>query len=344
MVLRPVNNLDDATSELLTEAQEGIEIVSRPFKQLAESIGLEEIEAIDIFNDLRGDIIRRFGGVFRSGQLGFKSTLLASSLAEARIRAVAEEINKLSGVTHNYRRSHDYNLWFTLTVGPGDSLNERVERLEQNLDIEIMKLPAIKRYKLGVKFDLKNKQSIETKDKASGDNDSVQVGEIEQDIYRPDQLDKNIIALLQENIDLAKRPFKIIADQCCCEEKEVLERVRKMKGTGALKRIAPLLYHRKSGYQANGMAVWKIDEAEIDAAGYKLAAFDQVSHCYHRPIYPPGWPYNLYAMTHAKSQNELEAIVKEMAEEIGNKNYQIIYSLEEFKKSSMKYYRFNGRD
>ncbi|MBF8437791.1 AsnC family transcriptional regulator [Halanaerobiaceae bacterium Z-7014] len=341
-----MSNLDTETRRLLTEAQEGIEIAGRPFRSLAERAGIEESEAIDILNDLKGDIIRRFGGVFRSGQLGFKSTLLAASVAEARIRAVAREINKLPGVTHNYRRSHDYNLWFTLTVGPEDSLDQKISKLEEDLDIEILQLPAIKRYKLGVKLDLQDKGKMETKARDAGDKGSGQADEVRearQDIYRPDQLDRNIIALLQEDIELVARPFKVIADSCGCGEDEVLARLKQMKEAGALKRIAPLLYHRRSGYQANGMVVWKMAGSEIDEAGYQLAAFDQVSHCYHRPAYPPDWPFNLYAMTHAKTQAGLEATAEEMAEEIGNKNYQIIYSLEEFKKSSMKYYSFNGR-
>ena len=347
MVLRLMSNLDAETRKLLTEAQEGIEIVGRPFKDLAEVAGLEESEAIEIFKELKSDIIRRFGGVFRSGRLGFKSTLLAASVAEERIRAVAREINKLPGVTHNYRRSHEhFNLWFTLTVGPEDNLDERVNDLEESLSIEILQLPAIKRYKLGVKLDLQDKSETENKARGDIDNDSGQADEVSkarQDIYRPDQLARNIIALLQEDIELVARPFKVIADSCGCGEDEVLARLKQMKEAGALKRIAPLLYHRRSGYQANGMVVWKMAGSEIDEAGYQLAAFDQVSHCYHRPAYPPDWPFNLYAMTHAKTQVELEATAEEMAEEIGNKNYQIIYSLEEFKKSSMKYYSFNGR-
>lgn len=337
-----MSKLDAAARGLLTEAQEGIRLVKRPFKDLAEQVGLEEDAVIKILNELKGDIIRRFGGVFRSGRLGFKSTLLAASVAEDRIRVVAEEINKLQGVTHNYRRSHDYNLWFTLTVSPEASLEEEVEKLEADLDIKILRLPALKRYKLGVKLDLQNKRSIEIKDKVSGDKVSNQAEEDLQEIYRPDQLARNIIALLQEDIELIKRPFKMIANKCGCKEYEVLDRLKKMKEAGALKRIAPLLYHRRSGYQANGMVVWEIDETEIDKAGYQLAVFEQVSHCYHRPAHPPDWPYNLYAMTHAKFQNELEATVNEMAEKIGDKDYQIIYSLEEFKKSSMKYYSFNG--
>ncbi|MFN2362980.1 MAG: hypothetical protein ABR596_01690 [Halarsenatibacteraceae bacterium] len=353
-----MSNLDGDARNLLTEAQEGIELVSRPFEVLAKKVNLEETEAIEIFTQLKGDIIRRFGGVFRSGRLGFKSTLLAASVNEERLRAVAEEINRLPGVTHNYRRSHDYNLWFTLTVGPETSLIEEIEQLEEVLEIEILNLPALKRYKLGVKLNLKAEQDQKSINKGiervsrisdrasgrvSGDNDSApDEGLIKQNVYRPDSLDKKIIALIQKDMDLVKKPFKLIADKCGCKEDEILDRLKKMKKAGALKRIAPLLYHRRSGYQANGMVVWTVDKEEIDEAGYKLAAFEQVSHCYHRPAYPPDWPYNLYAMTHAKSDKELEAIAEEMAEKIGNKAYQIIYSLEEFKKASMKYYSFNG--
>ncbi len=344
-----MSNLDDTTRKLLTEAQQGIKLSKRPFNDLAEEVGLKETEVIDRLNELKGDIIRRFGGIFRSGRLGFESILLAAAVSRDRIKAVAEEINKLSGVTHNYRRSHDYNLWFTLTVGPESNLETEIKKLEQDLEIEILRLPAVKRYKLGVKLDLRDEQAGDLLDRSSGKasadwgSDRGEVS-IKQDIYRPDRLDKNIIALLQEDIVLVKKPFKLIADKCACTEDIVLDRLQKMEATGTLKRIAPLLYHRRSGYQANGMVVWEIDEAEIDKAGYQLATFKQVSHCYNRPALPPDWPYNLYAMTHAKSQSELEITVNEMAEKIKNKDYRIIYSLEEFKKSSMKYYSFKGRD
>jgi len=149
--------------------------------------------------------------------------------------------------------------------------------------------------------------------------------------------DKKLISVLQENIPLERRPFRKIGEQVGLDEEEVVERVKKMSDNGVLKRLAPLLYHRKAGFEANGMVVWQVSEDREDEVGLKLSQYDEVSHCYLRET-GPEWKYNLYSMVHAKSEDELEKRVEKMVDEIEPKDYEILRSTEELKKTSLKYF------
>ncbi len=152
-----------------------------------------------------------------------------------------------------------------------------------------------------------------------------------------DDKDKRLISVLQENIPLERRPFRKIGEQVGLDEEEVVERVKKMSDNGVLKRLAPLLYHRKAGFEANGMVVWQVSEDREDEVGLKLSQYDEVSHCYLRET-GPEWKYNLYSMVHAKSEDELEKRVEKMVDEIEPKDYEILRSTEELKKTSLKYF------
>ena len=152
-----------------------------------------------------------------------------------------------------------------------------------------------------------------------------------------DDKDKNLISILQENIPLESRPFKKIGERVGLGEEEVVDRIRKMSDNGVLKRLAPLLHHRKAGFEANGMVVWQLPRDREDETGLRLSQYDEVSHCYLRET-GPEWKYNLYSMVHAKSEDELEKRVEKMVDEIEPKDYEILRSTEELKKTSLKYF------
>jgi len=152
-----------------------------------------------------------------------------------------------------------------------------------------------------------------------------------------DDKDKRLISILQKDIPLESRPFKNIGEIVGLDEEEVVDKIRKMSDNGVLKRLAPLLHHRKAGFEANGMVVWQVPRDREDEAGLKLSQYDEVSHCYLRET-GPEWKYNLYSMVHTVSEDELEKRVKEMAEEIQPEDYAILRSTEELKKTSLKYF------
>ncbi len=154
---------------------------------------------------------------------------------------------------------------------------------------------------------------------------------------RLDDEDKRLISILQKDIPLERRPFSNIGERVGLTEEEVVERVKKMSESGVLKRLAPLLYHRKAGFEANGMVVWDVPEDREDEVGVRLSEFDEVSHCYLRET-GPEWKYNLYSMVHAESEDELKETVEEMVEEIEPEDHDILKSTEELKKTSLKYF------
>lgn len=152
-----------------------------------------------------------------------------------------------------------------------------------------------------------------------------------------DEIDKLLIKEIQGDIPLTLDPYAEIAKKIGCSKDEVLKRIEKYASIGILKRVAAVLNHRDSGYTENGMFTAVIPEDKITDAGKKMASIPNVTHCYERKCYPE-WPYNFYSMIHGKNREEIDIIINEFVHEIGIKKYQILYSTEEFKKTSMKYF------
>jgi DNA-binding Lrp family transcriptional regulator len=151
-----------------------------------------------------------------------------------------------------------------------------------------------------------------------------------------DELDVQIIARLCGDIGEGAEPYQIIAAELEIAEALLLERVRDYRRRGILRRFGAILRHQAAGFSANGMTVWNVAEDEVERVGQLMAAYPEVSHCYERPRIQD-WPYNLYAMVHARSEAECRAIATRLAEETGITDYQILASVREFKKSSMQY-------
>jgi len=148
-------DLSEKDKELLTRAQKGLPLSTTPFEDIGEKLDMDGEEVVKRLRKLKeGKMIRRIGGVFDSKMLGWESTLLAAKVPKDKFYDVAEQINEHPGVTHNYRRDYEYNLWFTLSVGPNEDLQGEIEKLEKKTGYEFLQLPKKKKYKLGVKLDL----------------------------------------------------------------------------------------------------------------------------------------------------------------------------------------------
>lgn len=152
-----------------------------------------------------------------------------------------------------------------------------------------------------------------------------------------DEKDKKIIKLLETDIPLTLNPYQKIADELNIKLDELLKRLKKLKERKILKRISAILHHRDSGYRANGMFVCYFKENNIEKIGKEISELKMVSHCYQRQTYQ-NWPYNFYAMMHAKNKEKLENKIDHIVANYKIKDYQILYSTEELKKTSMKYF------
>jgi DNA-binding Lrp family transcriptional regulator len=150
--------------------------------------------------------------------------------------------------------------------------------------------------------------------------------------------EKMVIQVLQDGIPPAERPFQILAARACLPEEEFLACVKNLCKEGYIRRLGATLQHQISGYAANAMIAWHVDEEKIEKAGRIMTSFNNVTHCYQRRTIP-GWPYNIYTMVHGKTDVKCHAVVREIAEKAGITDYQVLFSEKELKRSNIRYFR-----
>lgn len=149
-------------------------------------------------------------------------------------------------------------------------------------------------------------------------------------------LDKDIISLISQDIPLAKQPFKGLAFKLGVKEDVLLRRLETYKKKNLLRKFCASLNHRKIGFEYNAMVVWNVADRLINQAGNLMADYPQVSHCYQRKR-GGDWNYNLYAMIHGRSKKECLDVVKAISEKTGCRDYKILFSSQEYKKTAARY-------
>jgi DNA-binding Lrp family transcriptional regulator len=150
--------------------------------------------------------------------------------------------------------------------------------------------------------------------------------------------DKEIVRVLQEGVPLVSRPFQALAGQLDMSEEELLKTIEDFLRRGIIRRFGAVMRHQDLGYMANAMIVWQVPEDRIEEVGGIMAGFQEVTHCYQRPAYPPDWPYNLFTMVHGRKREDCQEIASRLAKAGGIDNYRMIFSTDELKKSGMKYF------
>lgn len=317
--------LDERERTLLSVVQTDFPLCRRPYDALAEELDCDPEEVLEMLRRLRSDgLIRRFGAVFDSRRLGFVSTLVAARVPEERLREVAALISRLPEVTHNYRRTHEFNLWFTLRAPSQDALDEKLQHLREETGVnDLYSLPAEAVYNRSVTFDLTGKGSAGSDASERRGEGSVELTARQKDLAR----------VLEAHLPLVERPFDWAARRAGWEPQEVLEQIEEWISQGVVRRIACIVHHRRLGFSANGMAAFEVPPERVDEVGEALAALPHVSHCYRRRTVPT-WPYNLFGMVHDESREKVEQHVADFVGEMGLESYEILYSTEEYKKTS----------
>ena len=327
-----VNQLDLLDRNILNEIQWHFPLTERPFLEIAIHHNISENEVMKRINNLKQmGLIRQINAIFDTRRLGYKSALIAFAVKPEKLDYVANEINKYSGVSHNYERNHDFNIWFTLAVPPEKDMKEILHKMS-TLEgvIKYRLLPTLKMYKIGVKLDMVNEDSSDPKPTET-------IKELNPKKSELTDQDKEFIRELQKDIEIISEPFKKSAEKLGITLNELFEKAKEFEDNGIMRRFAAILRHRDAGFTANGMIVWRVPEEIVDKVGYKLAAFPQVSHCYRRPTYPD-WKFNIFSMIHARSINSAEKIAEEISNTIKISDYKILFSSREFKKERVKYF------
>jgi DNA-binding Lrp family transcriptional regulator len=326
-----VTELDAVDRALLEEIQATFPLAPRPYAALGESLGLEEDQVLARLRRLKeAGLIRQIGAIFDTRRLGYQSTLVAFHVEKGALEDVAARVSAHPGVSHNYARDHHYNLWFTLAVPPGQSLAGEIRHLADEGGVgDWLNLPSLRVYKLRTHFKLADHNrpgSPDTQGKPAQPGRDLAPADIP------------FVRALQRDLPLVPRPFAASAGRLGLDEEALLARALELQEAGIMRRFGAVLRHRRVGYRANGMACWAVPESQIDAAGHLAAGYAQVSHCYHRPAYPPRWPYTLFTMVHGQTEAQVEATVAQLGKKIGIQEYQVLYSTREFKKERVKYF------
>ncbi len=324
--------MDALDKEILNEIQWSFPLVPEPYKELANRFHVTNDEMKKRISNLKSiGVLRQLSAIFDTRRLGYKSSLVAMAIEPDRLDYVANQVNRHPGVSHNYERNHEYNLWFTLATPPGSDLKTEVDKFGKLAGIKkIRLLPTIKLFKIGVKLDMvdeKKKEIAPTEEKKK----------IKETKFSPTEQDKEFIRQLQKDLEVTDRPFLPAAQSLGMSEAQVFEKLRHYEEIGVMRRFAAILRHRDVGFTANGMIVWRVPEQRIEQVGEILGAFPQVSHCYQRPVYAD-WPYNVFSMVHCKSIAEAESMAKEIQNHIKVDDYRILFSSREFKKTRVEYF------
>ena len=318
------------TAELLSIIQKNFPLTSHPYREIANSLGISEEEVLQVLKEQKeASVIRQISPIFDTKRLGYSSSLVAFRMPEEKIYQAVEIINSHPGISHNYERDHDFNIWFTLAVAPDSKLGleKTVALLAEKTQAEdAIILPTLKMFKIAVKLNTTGKD--EKKEKVVKKRDK----EIE---LTP--LHHNIIRHTQYDLPVEEEPFLKVVESLGIDYDTLFTALEELQEAGVMRRFAAILNHRKAGFNANAMVVWDVDAEKGEEIGRKAAEFSAVSHCYLRPKYE-NWPYNLFTMVHGKTTEETNAIIESIAAEIEHKHKRPLYSTREFKKVRIKYY------
>ena len=332
----PAPELSEFDQTLLSRLQRHIPLVEEPFAALAEELGCDEAALLERARALAASgLIRDTSAIFDARKLGYRSSLVAARYAEECLMAAAAVISGHPGVSHNYRREHAFNLWYTIAVPPGISLEETVDLLHRVTGAEsTLLLPAIRTFKLGVQLDLADGRQ-------RGGLEAAGTGEpaVDDSPAQPPADDEvRAIRALQRPLPFVTRPFDELARQEGFESAQALLRAaRELHERGALRRLASVLRHRRAGFLANAMVAWNVDGGRTAEIGPCMAAHEMVSHCYERPAYPE-WPYRIFTMLHARERSAIDDAIAELEAVSGCTEHVTLYSTDEFKKARVRYF------
>jgi siroheme decarboxylase len=326
--------LDETDRRLLNLLQGSFPLAERPYAEIARLAELPEDEVLRRTARLLEErIIREVTPIFDTRVLGYKSMLVAAKVDPEHPWRAGKIINSHPGVSHNYLRDHEFNIWFTIATEPGSKLglDGTLEVLQRLTGAEsVRKLPTLRLFK--IRMDLEMEKGTEALAAAA-----EAVDHKEPEAIPLSELDLAVIRATQGPMQAVAEPFAEAARELGISVPSLLEHLEGMRERKALRRVAAILFHRRAGFSANGMGVWKVPEERILELGPRMAAYRGISHCYQRPTYAD-WPYSVFTMAHGRSKEECDAILDTIAAETGIEERSTLYSSTEFKKIRLLYF------
>jgi siroheme decarboxylase len=328
--------LDETDKRLMNLLQSRFPLQMEPFELIATEAELDSDEVKARTQRLLDErIIREITPIFDTRALGYSSMLVAAKVDSENPHRAAEIINSHPGVSHNYLRTHEFNLWFTIATPPDSrlGLEGTLSVLEDLTGAEsIRQLPTLQLFKINMNLEMEGG----TEELAAA-AEAVPPRELERQPY--DETDVAVIRALQGPMEVVDRPYDAAASEVGMTTDDFLAHLAAMVDRKLLRRVAAILYHRRAGFSANGMGVWRVPEERILDVGARMSAVRGISHCYQRPTYRD-WPYSVFTMAHGRSKEECDAILDGIADEheLHGEDRAVLYSSTEYKKIRLHYF------
>ncbi|ADE03196.1 siroheme decarboxylase subunit beta [Haloferax volcanii] len=324
--------------------QGGFPVVERPFEPAAAALRERgvDVSAADLCERVRTldeeGVLSRFGALVNAEEIGGTATLVAMHAPPERFDEVAEQVNDHREVAHNYEREHPHlNMWFVVSVADESRVEEVLGDIEDETGQATYNMPKRHEFHVGAKFLLDGPIS-------DGDLDLSHLGpDVEPTDARtltPDERD--LVMEIQGGLPITETPYADVAEAIGQEPAWVVETVKRFNLEGKVRRVGVIPNHYALGYSENGMTVWNVPDDLVAEVGPEIASLDFVTHCYRRPRHEGVWPYNFFAMTHGRSEEESEARIEQVREvmsdywDVGDDDWDTLFSTRILKKTGIR--------
>ncbi len=329
-------DIDAIDAALIDGYQSDFPVVERPFRHVGADLGIDEDEALQRVERLReAGIFRRFGAVLNPPVIG-ASTLAAVRAPEDEFDEIAEIINTHRQVNHNYRRDHEWNMWFVVTAATLERRDEILAEIECETGCTVLVLPMITDYYIDLEFPVVNGDRFARESVASTSVDATRISETAA--ANLSTLDRRLILEIQDGFPLSKTPYQDVAKSIDASTEDVVASIGDLSADGCIKRIGCIVNHIVTGFDSNCMVVWDVPDSDLDGYGEAVGELPYVTLCYHRPRRSEqGWTYNLFTMIHGRDQEAVDAKIDELASEYLPVEHERLYSTETLKQTGARY-------
>ena len=306
-------NFSEHESIVLNRIQHDIPINENPFSSLSSELGIEESAIIEIIRRLKERrVVRNIAGIFEPSSLGYSTTLVAMKVPEGRIGDAAALINAHPGISHNYLRDHEYNLWFTIAEESDEELRDSIKFIaEHSGATDHIAFKSEEKFKIGLKL------NVSGDDDAGMESSPLHAAPVSAALT---EKEKESILLLQRDLPLEHTPFRSLIEsyRSGITAGDLLSAGTRLKESGIMRRYSAVIRPVPTGFKSNAMTVWKPGSREgLDRAVSAFRKEPRISHLYLRSVYPGKWEYPLFAMVHARIERELDEIITKARCRIG---------------------------
>ncbi|MFM2404360.1 MAG: hypothetical protein RL223_2240 [Pseudomonadota bacterium] len=360
--------LDATDARLIDHLHGGFPLTDRPFAEVGRALGLNEVTVIARLRRLLGQgVLTRFGPLFQIERAGGRFVLCAMAVPEERFDAVAAEVNAQAAVAHNYRRDHRLNLWFVIGTETEDEQPAVRTAIEAATGLPVHAFPKLREYRVELRLPATGPLTSAGRPQPAAAALGCQACDPQTGLQaampepRPavalsdtgaitrtaapratgaplSPFERALVTATQAGLPLVERPYEAVGAMLGVDGGSVREALAAMLEAGLVRRIGAVPNHWRLGWTANGMSVWDVDDAHIDALGAQLATLPGVSHCYRRPRHGTQWPYNLFVMLHGRQRAEVEAQARQVAALLAPhcRGHEILYSTAILKKTGLR--------